>query len=287
MSELTTKDLFNQIDIKKRFETLLGKKSQGFITSVLQTVNNNKLLQSADPQSILTAAATAATLDLPINQNLGFAWIVPYKGEAQFQIGWKGFVQLALRTNQYKSINVIEVHENQFKSFNQMTEELDADFNLEGTGEVVAYAAYFKLINGFEKTVVWSRKKVETHAKKYSKAYTSSLSPWSSPDTFHAMAKKTVLKNTLSKFGIMSIELQSAISTDQAVMSEDSPKYVDNPRTIDIEALSQIEEGNRIEKSISNAKTLEQLNKIEEALIMEEAYTNETQILIETQKTKI
>ena len=105
-NRLTTKDLFGQRTIQQRFEAILGKKAQGFISSVLQVINGNKLLQKADPQTVLNAAATAASLDLPINPNLGFAWIVPYKGQAQFQVGWKGFEQLALRTGQYRRINV-------------------------------------------------------------------------------------------------------------------------------------------------------------------------------------
>ena len=288
MSEqLTVKSLFQNEDIQNRFQKLLGDKSQGFITSVLQTVASNKLLEKADPNSILQAAATAATLDLPINQNLGFAWIVPYKGKAQFQIGWKGFVQLALRTGQYHRINVIEVYKNQFKSFNTMTEDLDADFSLNGEGEIVGYAAYFRLTNGFEKTVYWSRKKVETHAKKYSQAYTSSHSPWSSPDTFHAMGKKTVLKNTLSKYGIMSIEMQTAVKTDQAVLEDDSIKYVDNPRTIDIEAQNIEVEQARIEKAIAGAKTKAALQEIEDTLIAEELYSEENQKLINNKRATL
>src|SRR5690554_4901192 len=104
--ELTTKSLFQKSDIQNRFEQLLGKKAQGFISSVLQVVNNSNALSKANPTTVLNAAATAAALDLPINPNLGFAWIVPYKGNAQFQMGWKGYVQLALRTGQYERINV-------------------------------------------------------------------------------------------------------------------------------------------------------------------------------------
>jgi recombination protein RecT len=118
MSNLTTKEYFNQDGVKKKFNELLGKRSTQFITSVLQIVNSNKLLMSATPESIYNACTMAATLDLPINQNLGFAWIVPYRNAAQFQMGWKGFVQLAQRTGQYLRINVVEVYANQYKSFN-------------------------------------------------------------------------------------------------------------------------------------------------------------------------
>lgn len=251
-NKLTTKDLFGQKSIQHRFESLLGKKSQGFISSVLQTVNSNSSLQKANPQTVLNAAATAATLDLPINQNLGFAWIVPFKGKAQFQMGWKGYVQLALRTGQYRRINVTEVYENQFKSYNSLTEELNANFDVEGEGEIVGYAAYLNLVNGFEKTVYWSKNKVIKHAKKYSQTYGKKTgsgqlihSPWNDKDQFDAMCKKTVLKNTISKWGIMSIEMQQAHLSDQSVQ-ENQGDYTYPDNTIDIDAENIEEEKNRL-----------------------------------------
>lgn len=266
-TQLTTKSLFTQTSVQERFEKLLGKKSQGFITSVLQIVANNSMLKNVDPNTVLTAAATAATLDLPINQNLGFAWIVPYKNEAQFQMGWKGYVQLALRTGQYKSINCTEVYENQFNSFNRLTEELDADFNTLGTGEVVGYVAYFKLVNGYEKTCYWSKDEIIGHAKKYSKAYGKSFSPWSDPVQFHAMAKKTVLKSTISKWGIMSIEMQTAHVADQSVTEHDGvTRYPDNINTIDVEADNVEEEGARIVKFIEKSGTLDELLMLKESI---------------------
>lgn len=235
--QVTTKSLFAQANIQQRFEQLLGDKAPGFISSVLQTVQNSKLLAKAKPSTILNAAATAAALDLPINQNLGFAWIVPYKDEAQFQMGWKGYVQLALRTGKYKNINVTEVYKNQFKSFNSLTEEIDADFTKEGKGGVVGYVAYLKLTNGFEKTVYWSKVKVTNHAKKYSKAYSSKFSPWQDKDQFDAMAKKTVLKSMISKWGIMSVEMHTAHAVDQSVQNKENEfDYVDNEKTITVEA---------------------------------------------------
>lgn len=274
-NQLTTKELFSKDSIQERFTKLLGKEAQGFITSVLQAVNDNSLLQKADPQTVLHAAATAASMKLPINQNLGFAWIVPYKGQAQFQMGWRGYVQLALRTGQYTFINAEPVYENQFKSFNRLTEELDADFTIEGEGEVVGYAAIFKLINGFSKTCYWTKEKVMQHAQKYSKTYnkksrSGSLihSPWNDESQFDAMALKTVLKNTLAKWGIMSIELQTAQLADQAVIHQDNAfEYVDNGHeTIDIEAVSTEEEDARIKEFIEAAKTHQDLQSVRSKL---------------------
>lgn len=273
---LSIKGIFTAESTKKRFEELLGKKASGFISSVLQISNNNTLLANADPKTILNAAVTAAALDLPINQNLGFSWIVPYKGQAQFQMGWKGYVQLALRTGQYTNINVIEVYQNQFKSFNTLTEELDADFSKEAEGEPIGYVCYFKLINGFSKTVYWSKEKVIKHASKYSQTFGKMTkynkpihSPWNDPDQFPEMAKKTVLKNTISKWGIMSIEMQTAQLADQAVQVEENNfKYVDN-ETIDI--TEDNEEVNRtinFIKSIENKSDLDALkNSLDEDLL--------------------
>lgn len=217
-NQLAVKDFFLRDDVKKKFQELLGQKSVGFITSVMQVVNNNNLLQKASPASIYNAAAMAATLDLPINQNLGFAWIVPYGNAAQFQIGWKGMIQLANRTGQYKAINVTEVYENQFTSFNRLTEELDADFSIVGSGSVVGYVAYFKLLNGFEKTVFWTTEEVKQHGSKFSKTFNQANGVWKT--NFDAMAKKTVLKNTLAKWGILSIEMQNAVIADSAIIND-------------------------------------------------------------------
>lgn len=271
MGELTVSGMFSQTNVQEKFEKLLGEKAPGFISSVLQTVNNNKLLAKANPGTVLNAAATAASLDLPINQNLGFAWIVPYKGEAQFQMGWRGFVQLALRTGQYKKINVTEVHKNQFSSFNRLTEELDADFTVQGEGGVIGYVSYFELVNGMTKVCFWTKEEVTKHAKKYSQAYGTKYSPWSSEDTFDAMAKKTVLKSMISKWGIMGVEMQTAQLADQAIVVEDGGyKYADNAKTIDLEAENEETEQLRISNYIKSATTLEDLEGAEEFLTTDE-----------------
>jgi len=264
----TTIQLFGNNTVQKRFEELLGKKSQGFISSVLQTVNNSNLLQKAKPETILNAAVTAAALDLPINQNLGFAWIVPYKGNAQFQMGWKGYVQLALRTGQYSRINVTEVSANQFVSFNELTEEIDADFSIEGDGKVVGYIGYFRLINSFEKTVFWSRAKVEKHAKKYSQSYKRGQGVWAEgEDGFDAMAKKTVLKNMIAKWGIMSIEMQRSVLADQAVMTEEgSYQYADNVPDVNLEEENKEEEMRRILSHIEKCDTMDDVEILENSM---------------------
>ena len=235
----TLKALVNADVTKKKFQEMLGNKAAGFLTSLMNTTNGNAQLQQADPNSILKAGAIAATLDLPIDPNLGFAYIVPYnnkgKNEAQFQMGYKGFVQLAIRTGQYKRINVTELYEGQFESYDPITDELK--YNLENrlSDEITHYVAYFQTINGFEKYNVMSKEEIENHAKKFSKTYSYKGSSWQT--NFNTMAKKTVLKLLLSKFGILSIEMQTAQKADQAVIREFDKnnievEYVDNENNI-------------------------------------------------------
>jgi len=280
-TQLTVNQYFNSESVQQKFEKMLGQKSAGFISSVLQTVNNNNLLAKADPATILNAAATAASLDLPINQSLGRAWIVPFKGQAQFQIGYKGFVELAQRSGRYKSINAIEVYENQYNAFNALTEQIDADFSVDGTGKVVGYAAHFELLNGFTKTVFWSREKVEQHAKRFSKSFANG--PWKTD--FDAMAKKTVLKYTLSNWGILSIEMQTAHLADQAVIPEDGKyQYADN--VIDIEANNAEEETARVVKFLEKVKSIDDLDMLEDSLSGEEI-TEEAQQAIDEKRESL
>lgn len=228
--ELSLRKLLSQDSIKNRFNEIMGERANAFITSILNTVTQTKELQKVEPNSVVMAAAVAATLDLPINKDLGFAWIIPYGGKAQFQIGYKGLIQLCLRTGQYDKINVIQVCEGQLKSFDPLTEEVEFDFSTQSS-KVIGYVAYFKLVNGFSKTVYWDIDKIEKHAKKFSKSYKKTSGIWF--DEFDAMAKKTVLKNTLSKWGIMSIDMQTALKTDQAIIKDletDEYEYIDNEK---------------------------------------------------------
>nr|DAX94115.1 MAG TPA: RecT protein [Caudoviricetes sp.] len=239
VGQATLKSMVNDERTKNKFKEMLGNKAAGFLTSLINTTNGNVQLQQADPNSILKAGAIAATLDLPIDPNLGFAYIVPYnnkgKNEAQFQMGYKGFVQLAIRTGQYKRINVTELYEGQFESYDPITDELKYNLDNRLSDEITHYVAYFQTINGFEKYNVMSKEEIETHAKKFSKTYSYKGSSWQT--NFNTMAKKTVLKLLLSKFGILSIEMQTAQKADQAVIREFDKnnievEYVDNENNI-------------------------------------------------------
>lgn len=232
--------LISKEGTRKRFQDVLGKKAAGFLSSVLSAYNTNSALQECEPATVLSSAMVAATLDLPINANLGFAYIVPYKGKATFQMGWKGFVQLAMRSGLYKTINVTEVRKGQLKSYNPFTGEMEFVVTTDDDNEVVGYVAYERLLNGFEKYVYMTKADTERHAKKFSQSYKKGYGVW--VDDFDSMAKKTVIKALLSKWGVLSIEMQKAIEFDQAAVVDDKPVYLDNGDKI-VEATAEPIEG--------------------------------------------
>lgn len=218
--------------IKNRFNEMLGKKAAGFMSSIITVQNSNPQLKECEPMSIIGAAAVAATLDLPIDKNLGFAHIVPYGKVAQFQMGYKGFIQLAMRTGQYQTINACPIYDGEFISENRLTGEIVFDFNAKKSDTIIGFAAYFKMINGFEKTIYWTKEKITNHAKKYSKSFNNSSSRWQ--QDFNVMALKTVIKSLISKWGILSIDMQTAIITDQAVLKSteiEDIEYIDGTTT--------------------------------------------------------
>jgi recombination protein RecT len=254
------KSFFAQEAIKKKFDELLGKRSSAFMTSVLQIVASNNLLQNADPSSIYNAACIAATLDLPINNALGFAYIVPYGKSAQFQLGYKGFIQLAQRSGQFQTISATPIFEGQMVEQDPLR-GFTFDFTVPKSGTPIGYAAYFKLLNGFEKTLYMSAEDLRQHGLKFSQTYKKGYGLWK--DEFDAMAQKTVLKILLSKFAPLSVEMQSATIVDQSV--------INNPDTLDVSYADNIEVEvepmeNRIEQMILNAETLEELTDIKKQI---------------------
>lgn len=216
------KNIMASPNMQKRLDEILGKRSAQFTASLVSLVGNDAYLAKCEPMGIVTAAMTAAILDLPLNKDLGYAYIVPYKNAASFQIGWKGLVQLALRTAQYESMNAIPLYEGQLKSWNPLTEKAEIDFEAQISDVVTHYVGYFELINGFKKTVLWTRDGIIKHAKKYSKSYSYSSSAWQDPDKFDGMALKTVVRNMLSKWGILSIEMQQAFADDEETKLENN-----------------------------------------------------------------
>lgn len=224
--------------LRKRFDELLGKRSPQFISSIVSMVNADNNMQQAfyeSPMTVIQAALKAATFDLPIDQNLGYAYIVPFKNykkdlgtkkmEATFILGWKGMHQLALRTGAYKTINVVDIREGELKKYNRLTEEVDIDFiedeNERTSRPVIGYVGYYRLVNGAEKTIYMSVKAIENHEKKFRKGEYQGKG-WR--DDWDAMARKTVYRILIGKWGVMSIDYQTADEGKQLadVMAEDA-----------------------------------------------------------------
>lgn len=212
--------------MRGRFNELLGKRAPQFISSIVSLVNADENLQQAfyeSPLTVIQSALKAATFDLPIDQNLGYAYIVPFKNkkvnekgetewrsEASFILGWKGMHQLALRTGAYKTINVTDIREGELKSYNRLTEEVDVEF-IEDEDErelhpVVGYVGYYRLVNGAEKTIYMTVKQIENHEKRFRKGQYMGKG-WR--DDFDAMCRKTVYRKLIGKWGVMSIDYQS------------------------------------------------------------------------------
>jgi len=228
--------LMGKAAIKKRFEHILGARAPGFMSSVLAVVNGNSMLREADPQTVLTAAAIAASLDLPVDPNLGFAAIVPYRDrranttKAQFQMMVKGFVQLAMRTGQYRLLNVAEVYEGEIKRVDRITGEIEFDYEARKSDKIIGYAAFFRLLNGFEHVEYMTVEQIHAHARRFSKSYEDQYGSWKTNTA--AMERKTVLKRLISRWGIMSVQMQTAVLADQAVMVDTpeglKPEYIDS-----------------------------------------------------------
>lgn len=253
MSDLAKRELnplqiaMKQMNIKKTLEATLGKKSTQFMVSLNNAFED--YLKECKPETVLKSAMTAAALDLPIEKNLGFAYLIPYKNECSFQLGYKGLIQLAQRTGKYKTINAVEIYEEQFKGFNPLTEELNLDFNVDVdySKDPIGYVAYFKLLNGFEKTLYWTKERCTQHAIQFSQSYKyrdKYGNIWNG--NTNAMHLKTVLKQVLSKYGVLSIEMQNALNEDIEQEKRDVPKPVE-PIKINIMELS--EENEKIENT--------------------------------------
>ena len=237
--------------VKSKFNEVLGKKAPQFMTSITNAIGGNASLQKCEANSILSSALVAATYDLPIDSNLGFSALVPYWDSknkvfhAQFQMMYKGFVQLAIRSGAYENMNVSEVYEDELELFNPITGELKlvTDFKnctqrKEGKREkIVGYYAWFKLLTGFRKELYMTVDECRNHALQYSASYKQDINKgWTSSKwttDFDAMAKKTVLKLLLSRWGVLSIDMQRAIQDDQKVYTTEEGEYTDNREVLE------------------------------------------------------
>jgi recombination protein RecT len=233
------KSIINVDSVQEQFKNALQDQAPLFIASLIDIYSNDKNLQKCEPKDVIMEALKAATLKLPINKQLGFAYIVPYGSEPQMQIGYKGYIQLAMRTGQYKYINADVVYEGELKGHNKLTGEVD--LSGEATSDkVVGYFAYIETVNGFRKPLYWTKEKVLAHAKRYSKSFNSKSSAWQT--NFDEMALKTMLRNLLRKYGVMSVEMMNAFTADSAdertpeAQVEDEIRENANSEVIDIQA---------------------------------------------------
>ena len=234
--ELKTK--LDAPSVKAKFESMLGKRAPQFITSISSVVQNNALLQKAEVNSIIMGAAVAASMDLPLNANLGYAALVPFNSKgggcfAQFQIMTKGWTELFIRTGQCQSLINEIVYEGQLVKKNKFTGEYVFDEDAKKSNKIIGYMAYFRLTNGYEKTEFMTVEEVKAHAQRFSQTFRSGAGIWK--DSFDAMALKTVLKKLLTKWAPKSIEIQKAALFDQAVVDGNvadlesaKPNYMDN-----------------------------------------------------------
>ena len=217
----------------KKANDVLGSGTQQFMSSVLSLANSNSDLQKCDPIKLYNVCLMSAAIKLPFNQNLGQAYIIAYKGEPQLQIGWKGFVQLAQRSGQFKTINCTDVREGEIKKNDRLTGEIEFEW-IEDEEErekapVIGYVAFFELLNGFRKMLYMTKTELDAHAKRYSQTYKKGYGVWK--DNFNAMAQKTVIKLILNKYAPLSVDMQKAIELDQA---GDEGEYLDNQNRVEI-----------------------------------------------------
>lgn len=270
-SKIYSLKTFNQTitspSTQKYLDDLLHERKGQFVSNLTALVANNANLQECEPFTLMFAALKATALNLPIEPSLGMAHVIPYKNkkrgvtEAQFQIGYKGFQQLALRTGQYKHINTTEVRQGEIGKRNRLTGEIDWNWiddeakRLETP--IIGYVNYFCLLNGFESTFYMSKEEMNAHALRYSQTYKSTLSyvkeqsKWTTD--FDAMALKTVIKLNLSKNGVLSTELQDAIRADQSVMREENKyEYDDNDEQSIIDAQKAQEVASKFENFCEN-----------------------------------
>ena len=265
-NQVTFSGFMTSDGIKKKVNEIIGSKERGsrFISSIVSAVSTNTQLAQCENTSILSGALLGESLNLSPSPQLGRYYLVPFKDKtrgmvAQFILGYKGYLELAQRSGQYKDINVIEVKEGEYKGRDRLngnpTFEFIEDDDVRDTKETIGYMASFTLVNGFTKTIYMTKKQMEEHALQYSTGYRAdkknktAYTFWSKD--FDGMAFKTLLRQLISKWGIMSIDMQNAYEGDMAVINEDGSKdYVDNVSDAEFEIVEQPNEANREVKSL-------------------------------------
>ena len=229
---------------RQQINSIVGKHSDTFITSIVSAVQATPALQDCTKQSILSAALLGEGLKLSPSPQLGHYYMIPFKNtkmgvtEAQFQIGYKGLIQLAIRSGQYKKINVLAIKEGELVRYDPLEETIEVnlieDDEAREKAPTIGYYAMFEYMNGFRKTLYWTRQKMESHARRYSKGYAAQKGYTFWEKDFDGMAIKTMLRQLISRWGIMSVEMQRAYDADQAVIRDDGTfDYIDTEEVPD------------------------------------------------------
>jgi recombination protein RecT len=238
--------------VKQQINSVVGgKDGQKFISAIVSAVNANPALQECSNQSILSAALLGNSLKLSPSPQLGQYYFVPFndykngRKVAQFQLGYKGYIQLALRSGQYKKLNVLAIKEGELIKYDPLNEEIEVriieDEDEREKAATIGYYAMFEYLNGFRKTMYWTRSKMERHALNYSQGYKAKKGYTFWEKDFDAMAYKTMLRQLISKWGIMSIEMQTAMDGDMGVIEEDGTiNYVDNDNEVVADAVADV-----------------------------------------------
>jgi len=274
-------------------QSVLGSKKERFVTNLASIASQDKALSECTNTSVMSGAIVATTLNLSLNKAFGYAYLIPFKvneynkqtrerehirTDAQFQIGYKGYVQLAMRTGEYRKLNAIPIYENQFISWNEMEEVLTMKA-VDGVGNVVGYVSFFELLNGFKKTMYWTYDKMLKHANEYSSAFDAhqykllqegkipKKDMWKYSSfwykSFNDMALKTMYRVMLSKFGPLSEEMQKAYEYDQSVVVDNKPVYIDNmekPTEPIVTQPDPMADENTIEAVVEDAKDTKKVN---------------------------
>jgi recombination protein RecT len=236
-------------DAKQFVSKIIQTKPENFLTSMLSVVASNNDLQACTATSIMGACIKASLLNLPFDPNLGLAYIIPYQGAATFQIGWRGYLQLAMNTGQYVKLNVCDVRQGEILEVDEFTESYKfcriPDDATREKAVIVGYYAQFELLNGYKKELYWSIQRILNHAKKFSKSYNSSSSPWKAHQD--AMCRKTMLRTLIRNWGVMSTTMQEAYGADMRTVeyNEEGQEVVNEykePETTVIEVSSLEEE---------------------------------------------
>lgn len=251
--------------VQKKVNDILGDEKSGkrFISAIVSAVNNNPQLKECDNASILSGALLGESLNLSPSPQLGNYYLVPFKDKdrgqvATFQLGYKGYIQLAIRSGQYKKLNVLAIKDGELIKYDPLNEEIEVnlieDEEKREKAKTIGYYAMFEYVNGFKKAMYWSKAKMEAHALQYSKGYQAKKGYTFWEKDFDAMAFKTMLRQLISKWGIMSVDMQQAYENDMAYIKEDGSKeYFDNDNS-DFIPEAEIEE-----KEIKEVKSLDEI----------------------------